>query len=237
MAISFDWYENPVSPDKPEEKRFHPRIIANGQIDTKDLRSRIQSRCTLNEVDVTAVLDALSQVMGEELCEGRQVHLDGIGYFYPTLTATEEIAADTPRRNTKVKLKGIQFRSDQKLKNSVGPYKNQTDEKNYPLSQTFGDGYRQPVEKIFHRSSDHATFGFSRYNGYGSLNSHDSHPPPPHERQVAEHRHTQSADIRTGAGILRKARRLSAGEIMGLRQAVTQKAADACSHFINIEIY
>ena len=123
MAISFDWYENPVSPDKPEEKRFHPRIIANGQIDTKDLRSRIQSRCTLNEVDVTAVLDALSQVMGEELCEGRQVHLDGIGYFYPTLTATEEIAADTPRRNTKVKLKGIQFRSDQKLNNSVGHIK------------------------------------------------------------------------------------------------------------------
>ena len=123
MAISFDWYENPVSPDKPEEKRFHPRIIANGQIDTKDLRSRIQSRCTLNEVDVTAVLDALSQVMGEELCEGRQVHLDGIGYFYPTLTATEEIAADTPRRNTKVKLKGIQFRADQKLKNSVGHIK------------------------------------------------------------------------------------------------------------------
>ena len=123
MAISFDWYENPVSPDKPEEKRFHPRIIANGQIDTKDLRSRIQSRCTLNEVDLTAVLDALSQVMGEELCEGRQVHLDGIGYFYPTLTATEEIAADTPRRNTKVKLKGIQFRSDQKLKNSVGHIK------------------------------------------------------------------------------------------------------------------
>ena len=123
MAISFDWYENPVSPDKTEEKRFHPRIIANGQIDTKDLRSRIQSRCTLNEVDVTAVLDALSQVMGEELCEGRQVHLDGIGYFYPTLTATEEIAADTPRRNTKVKLKGIQFRSDQKLKNSVGHIK------------------------------------------------------------------------------------------------------------------
>ena len=123
MAISFDWYENPVSPDKPEEKRFHPRIIANGQIDTKDLRSRIQSRCTLNEVDVTAVLDALSQVMGEELCEGRQVHLDGIGYFYPTLTATEEIAADTPLRNTKLKLKGIQFRSDQKLKNSVGHIK------------------------------------------------------------------------------------------------------------------
>lgn len=120
MAILFDWYENPVSPDKPKKKRFHPRIIANGQTDTDELRSRIQSRCTLNEIDVAAVLDALSQVMGEELGQGRQVHLDGIGYFYPTLTATEEISANTPRRNTKVKLKGIQFRSDQKLKSSVG---------------------------------------------------------------------------------------------------------------------
>jgi len=123
MAISFDWYENPVSPDQPKKKRFHPRIAYNGQVDTDEIRSKIQSRCTLNEVDVRAVLDALSQVMGEELGEGRQIHLDGIGYFYPTLTATEEIAADTPRRNTKVKLKGIQFRSDQKLKNSVGHIK------------------------------------------------------------------------------------------------------------------
>lgn len=123
MAILFDWYENPVSPDKPKKKRFHPRIIANGQVDTEELRSRIQARCTLNEVDVTAVLDALSQVMGEELGEGRQVHLDGIGYFYPTLTATEEISADTPRKNSKVKLKAIQFRSDKRLKRSVGTIK------------------------------------------------------------------------------------------------------------------
>ena len=75
MAILFDWYENPVSPDQPKKKRFHPRIAYNGQVDTDEMRSKIQSRCTLNEVDVTAVLDALSQVMGEELGEGRQVHL------------------------------------------------------------------------------------------------------------------------------------------------------------------
>ena len=128
MDFITHFYDNPAYPNNTYTVAHptfddHSRIIANGQIDTKDLRSRIQSRCTLNEVDVTAVLDALSQVMGEELCEGRQVHLDGIGYFYPTLTATEEISADTPRRNTKVKLKGIQFRSDQKLKNSVGHIK------------------------------------------------------------------------------------------------------------------
>ena len=124
MAILFDWYENPVSPDQPKKKRFHPRIAYNGQVDTDEMRSKIQSRCTLNEVDVTAVLDALSQVMGEELGEGRQVHLDGIGYFYPTLTATEEIAADTPRRNMKIK-----------LKNSIGLIKVKQLKKNFHSSK------------------------------------------------------------------------------------------------------
>ena len=122
MAILFDWYENPVSPDQPKKKRFHPRIAYNGQVDTDEMRSKIQSRCTLNEVDVTAVLDALS-------------HLDGIGYFYPTLTATEEIAADTPRRNMKIKLKAIRFRSDQKLKNSIGLIKVKQLKKNFHSSK------------------------------------------------------------------------------------------------------
>ena len=112
MAILFDWYENPKPSDKEQgEKTLHPRLKYNGSIGTDVLSRRIQERCSLTETDVTAVLDALSHIMGQELANGRQVHLDGIGYFYPTLTATEEISADTPRRNTKVKLKGIQFRS------------------------------------------------------------------------------------------------------------------------------
>ena len=33
--------------------------------------------------------------MGEDLAEGRQVHLDGIGYFHPVLTSTEPVTAAT----------------------------------------------------------------------------------------------------------------------------------------------
>ena len=73
--------------------------------------------------DVSAVLDALSHAMGEELAEGRQVHLDGIGYFHPTLTCTEEIKEDTKRKNTKVRLKGIKFRADQDLRSEIGNVK------------------------------------------------------------------------------------------------------------------
>lgn len=124
MAILFEWYENPVAPNQSqEETKLHARITLNGKTGTDRLRRKIQERCSLTETDVSAVLDALSHAMGEEPAEGRQVHLDGIGYFHPTLTCTEEIKEDTKRKNTKVRLKGIKFRADQDLRSEIGNVK------------------------------------------------------------------------------------------------------------------
>ena len=123
MAILFDWYENPDSYDKsPEDKILHPRLRLNGSRSTDELRRDIQARCSLTETDVTAVLDAVSHVMGRELAEGRQVHLDGIGYFRVSLTTTERVVAATKRKLTKVKMAGVKFRADQKLKNEIGTH-------------------------------------------------------------------------------------------------------------------
>ena len=123
MAIHFEWYENPVPPNRPDEKKPHAHITYNGKVGTDYVRRKIQERCSLTETDVTAVLDALSHVLGQELGDGRQVHLDGIGYFHPTLKCIEEVTAETKRKNTKVRLKGIKFRADQVLKNEIGAIK------------------------------------------------------------------------------------------------------------------
>ena len=124
MAILFDWYENPKNKERQnEELTLHPRIRLNGSTDTAALRRFIQEYCSLTETDVLAVLDALSHFMGRELGEGRQVHLDGIGYFRPTLTCTEPVKVDTKRKSTKVKLKSITFRPDMALRSEVGNIK------------------------------------------------------------------------------------------------------------------
>ena len=34
MAIHFEWYENPVPPNQPDEKKLHARITYNGKIGT-----------------------------------------------------------------------------------------------------------------------------------------------------------------------------------------------------------
>ena len=53
MAILFEWYENPVAPNQPqEETKLHARITLNGKTGTDRLRRKIQERCSLTETDV-----------------------------------------------------------------------------------------------------------------------------------------------------------------------------------------
>lgn len=126
MAILFDWYENPNASEE-EEATLHPRIFLNGKMDTPTLCSRIHQRSSLTEGDVKSALDTLAQLFGEELREGREVHLEGIGYFYPTLGAKEKVTHNTPHKTNKVVFKTVRFRPDIKLKNNLlGTYANQT---------------------------------------------------------------------------------------------------------------
>ena len=121
MAIRFEWYENPTSPDdEDKEKHYHARPTLNGKIGTDSIAAQIQRRCSLTDIDVAAVLDALSHIVAEQLQDGKRVHLDGLGYFQVTLTCDETIEANTKRRNTMVRMKAVKFRADQKLKNNIG---------------------------------------------------------------------------------------------------------------------
>lgn len=150
MAILFDWYENPKPSDKEKgEKTLHPRIKYNGSIGTDLVRRRIQERCSLTETDVTAVLDALSHILGQELADGKQVHLDGIGYFHPCLTCTEPVTIDTKRKATKIKLKAIQFRADQALKNEFGILKVKSLKGGLDFSQPTNDEIDRQLTKYF----------------------------------------------------------------------------------------
>lgn len=150
MAIQFDWYEDPRPSDKQQEERtLHPRIKYNGSTGTDTVRSLIQQRCSLTETDVSAVLDALSHILGEELSNGRQVHLDGIGYFRPCLTTTQPVTAGTKRKATKVKLKAIQFRADQTLKNEFGILKVKSLKGALNFKQLSNDEIDQRLAKYF----------------------------------------------------------------------------------------
>ena len=126
MAIVFDWYENPNASSE-EEAALHPRIFMNGKVDTDTLCYKIHDYSSLTVGDVKNVLDNLSKILGESLREGKEVHIEGIGYFYPTLAATGKVTRSTPHKTNKVAFKTVRFRPDSNLKGHfVGVRANQS---------------------------------------------------------------------------------------------------------------
>lgn len=123
MSIRYSWYKNPQLKAGEEREGLHPRPLFNGMADTDSLAKEIENATSLTESDVKAVLMALSRAVGNSLAQGEQVHLDGLGYFMPTLTAEGKVTEEMPlrERSRKVRFKGISFRADSELQSRMGP--------------------------------------------------------------------------------------------------------------------
>ena len=76
-----------VYQDKRRESNnlFYGRTIKLTTIDLEALAERIQANCTVKKSDCWAVLKELVEVMNLELANSNQIHLDGFGYFYPSV--------------------------------------------------------------------------------------------------------------------------------------------------------
>ena len=110
------------STERPDEKKLHARITYNGKVGTDYVRRKIQERCSLTETDVTAVLDALSHVLGRTgrrtpSASGRDRLFSSYAEMYRRGDGRDET------QKYQVRLKGIKFRADQVLKNEIGAIK------------------------------------------------------------------------------------------------------------------
>lgn len=115
----YDWYENPGESDDSEEKGLHPRIFLNGKVGTDKLCRMIHGRSSLSVGDVKNAFEMLAQICGEELREGREVHIEGLGYFAPILRSTQKVTRSTKNKWSKMELKTIGFRPDARLRGEL----------------------------------------------------------------------------------------------------------------------
>ena len=87
MAILYDWYENPgTNEEAPEERGLHPRPLLNGKVTMRQLYNRVHARSSLTVGDVMNAIDCLTQICGEELRDGHEVHIEGpVSYTHLTI--------------------------------------------------------------------------------------------------------------------------------------------------------
>lgn len=115
MSLLYEFYRNPQS-DKNEKRKYHPRVITTGRVDTEQLARDIQQSCSLTRSDVKGMLAALADKMAQYLSEGKRVYLEDIGYFKVNLECNQEITEIDDKGVGKVSFKSISFRADERLK-------------------------------------------------------------------------------------------------------------------------
>ena len=74
------------------------------------------AKSLLSLYDKSKTMVNLSEFKRRPACE---VHIEGLGYFAPTLEATQKVTRSTPNKHLKLRLKSISFRPDVRLKQAM----------------------------------------------------------------------------------------------------------------------
>lgn len=122
MAVQFEFAPIPTPSDRKKKVRYYARVVNKQLIDSDYIAREIQYACSLTDVDVKAVLEALNRSLESHLKEGRRVHLKGIGYFDVTLGCPETRDPKKTRASS-VHFKSVNFRVDKELKYRIGDLK------------------------------------------------------------------------------------------------------------------
>lgn len=115
-TITFKLQEIPRA-EGDEIRGFYPVLAHSNKVDASQLCKMIQERCTVTEGDVLAVLNAVAQIMGQELANGIQVELPDIGTFAPSLSSNQRIIDTTDKQLARhLRIDNINFYPKDSLK-------------------------------------------------------------------------------------------------------------------------
>ena len=103
-------------------KVYYPFAVVVGKpVETKDIVKDLATISTVSRADINAVLGDLAQVLHGYMKNGKSVHLEGLGYFRYTLSATGVASVDDFDFDEQLKSVKVQF-SPERTKSASGGY-------------------------------------------------------------------------------------------------------------------
>ena len=118
MSIKFKTIAHKNPQDLIAAPKYYATKANNGELTLKSLSALIAQMSTVSKTDIIAVLSALTEVIPQQLEEGKVIRLSELGSFNVSLSSTP---SDTPEEVTSsnvVKLK-LLFRPSHELKRQV----------------------------------------------------------------------------------------------------------------------
>ena len=106
MSIEFKMVPKQNNIASPPQTKYYPCAVSKGEVDLEYLAEIIASRSTVTVADCYGVLIGMSQVIGEELANGKIVKIDRLGTFALTLKG---VGTDTPEKLNKNTILGAKI--------------------------------------------------------------------------------------------------------------------------------
>ena len=105
-------------PGKKEETSC-ARLISRGTRKMEEVCEHLNESCSINSSDIKAVLDALSNYIGNQLSRGYSVELEGLGYFSPALKTKQKETTEEGKVTYSVTVDSVNFRCAPELREKV----------------------------------------------------------------------------------------------------------------------
>jgi predicted histone-like DNA-binding protein len=106
MAVQFKMIPKKNNLVTPPEVKYFPCLVSKGEENLDSLAKIIASRSTISKADCYGVIIALSDVIGEALCEGKIVRIESLGSFKLGVTGSP---ADSPEPLGKANITGFKI--------------------------------------------------------------------------------------------------------------------------------
>ena len=95
---------NPKLPEDP--KKFYASVVHDNVTDLERLSVAVSNRCTVRRADMYAALVALTEILSEDLSDGKVVSMGELGSFYINVKSE---GADTAEDYTLSNVKGMRL--------------------------------------------------------------------------------------------------------------------------------
>lgn len=112
MSIKYDLY-TVKNPNTGNDENF-AKAVSGQTIGTKQLAKEIERATTLTTADIKAALNALSTAVKDHLMEGDSVHIEGLGYFKPSLKCTRKMTSEKASGKF-IEVKTVRFRPERDM--------------------------------------------------------------------------------------------------------------------------
>ena len=110
----YDLYHNPSASPKGE-KYMHARLADNGKVGMENMLDLLSRRTKLDVPSLRAVLENFTDIVSDELAQGKFVQIGGLGGFQMTLSCPDHIKTPEDVRGGSISVKSVEYRPDKQL--------------------------------------------------------------------------------------------------------------------------